>query len=387
MQSKKISIIAPYERPWSDVELIKECILMPYILYKNYGYDVTIVGKAPEGVSAGTYSEENMINLPDGIYDNYRYISGVKFELLDSFQEEERINYLKNNYENIDVLYLRGVYKLNMKMAPEYKKLKTEGVVICALDANSSWMDRIYWYLPPYTEFMNSCDVITTSCTAMANMLSIKWPWKVHSIINGFFNLSKVHKGRNPFYKRENIILTVGRLGTRQKATEVLLKAFVIAHDYIPDWKLCLAGSMEEEFKTFLGEFLKENKCLSERIICTGVVSDRDELAELYDRAKIYALTSEYEGGTNNATAEALGRGLIPVTTRIDAYEDITDHGRIGRSFDIGDADSLSRILIELCNNVDLEKESEKVYAYAKKTYDMERITGELNGLIERNWK
>lgn len=387
MSSKKISVIAPYERPWSDVELIKECILMPYILYKNHGYDVTIVGKAPEGVSADTYSEENMINLPDGIYDNYRYISGVKFDLLNSFQEEERINYLKNNYENIDVLYLRGVYELNMKMAPEYKRLRQEGVVVCALDANSYWMDRIYWYLPQFTEFMNSCDVIATSCTAMADMLSIKWPWKVHSIINGFFNLSGVHKGRIPFYKRENIILTVGRLGTWQKATEVLLKAFVIAHDYIPDWKLCLVGSIEEEFKTFLDEFLAENGCLSERIICTGVVSDRDKLAELYDSAKIYALTSRIEGGTNNATAEALGRGLIPVTSRIDAYEDITDYGRIGRSFEIGDVDSLSRILIELCNSSDLEKESEKVYTYAEKTYDMIRITEDLNGLIERCWK
>ena len=67
---KKISVIAPYERPWSDVELIKECILMPYLLHKNHSYDVTIVGKAPEGVSAGLYQEENMKDLPDGIYDN-----------------------------------------------------------------------------------------------------------------------------------------------------------------------------------------------------------------------------------------------------------------------------------------------------------------------------
>ena len=306
---------------------------------------------------------------------------------MDSFLEEDRSNYIKNNFENIDVLYLRGVYKLNMNLAPEYKGLKPEGIVVCALDANSSWMDRIYWYLPPFTEFMNSCDVITTSCTAMADMLSIKWPWKVHSIINGFFNLSRGHEGINSFCKRENIILTVGRIGTRQKATEVLVKAFAMARSFIPGWKLCLVGGMEEEFKVFLNEFLKENKGFSERIICTGVVSDRDELAELYDRAKIYALTSEFEGGTNNATAEALGRGLVPVTSRIDAYEDITDHGRIGRSFDIGNVVSLSRILIELCNSTDLEKESEKVYAYARKTYDMEIITGELNGLIERKWK
>lgn len=36
--------MAPYERGWSNVELVKDCGLIPYIMHKNYGYEVSMVG-------------------------------------------------------------------------------------------------------------------------------------------------------------------------------------------------------------------------------------------------------------------------------------------------------------------------------------------------------
>ena len=33
---KRVVAMAPYERPWSNVELVKDCGLIPYLLYKNY---------------------------------------------------------------------------------------------------------------------------------------------------------------------------------------------------------------------------------------------------------------------------------------------------------------------------------------------------------------
>ena len=385
MKRLKISVLAPYERPWSDVELVKECILMPYILQKDFGYDVTIVGAAPEGIPPGVYGVENSHILTENYYTNYKYVSGLKFRLLESWDEKARFVYIKENINDIDIIYLRGAYNQNYHVAPLFKKLKPDGMAICALDANSSWMDRIYWYVPEFMYFMNSCDIIATSCTAMADFLSVKWPWQVHSLINGFYDLSIKHKNKVQFEDRENIILTVGRLGTLQKATDVLLEAFVRASDRIPGWKLYLTGNIDEQFIPYLDEFLERNKRISDRIVFTGSVIDRDELAALYDKAKIYALTSILEGGTNNATSEALGRGLIPVTSKVDAYEDITDHGRLGASFEIGNIEELSQILMDLCNRNDLEKESEKVYLYAAKEYDMVKITGKLDELIKRN--
>ncbi len=383
MERLKVSVMAPYVRPWSNVELVKECITIPYLLQKNHNYDVTIVCKAPEGIPAGLYSDKDA-DLFNGYYPNYKYVSGLKFRFLEEGNIEARNKYLQDNIDDIDILFLRGAYELNVSLSPVYKQLRPDGTVICALDANSHWMDQIYWYVPDFVKFIESCDVVTTSCTAMANFLSIKWPWHVHSIINGFYDLSINHQHKVDFETRENIILTVGRLGTAQKATDVLLEAFAKAADKISDWKLYLVGSMDESFLSYLEDYKRKNVDILERIVFTGNISGRDELAEIYDRAKIYALTSVWEGGTNNATAEALGRGLVPVTSRIDAYEDITDHGNTGRSFEIADVDALSDILIDLCNDEKLHVMSDKVYAYADDTYDLEKITGELDGLIKR---
>ena len=41
---KRVVAMAPYERPWSNVELVKDCGLITYLLYKNHGCDVSIVG-------------------------------------------------------------------------------------------------------------------------------------------------------------------------------------------------------------------------------------------------------------------------------------------------------------------------------------------------------
>lgn len=385
MEKKKISVMAPHKVPWSNVELVKECIIIPYLLYKYYGYEVTIVGKAPPDIPPGNYDESDADYLSETTYSYYKYVKGLKLKLLEAGDEEAFSLYLEENSRDIDIYYMRGPYEVNMFCAPLYKKLRPDGMAFCALDANSGWMDRIYWYNPIFLKFMNSCDVISTSCTRMADFLSIKWPWKVHSIINGFYDLSKEQRGRVSFEGRENIILTVGRLGTYQKATEVLMEAFAKAAYSIPDWKLYLAGSIEPLFETYIERFKDEHSDIMERIVFTGTIKDRDELAALYNRSKVYALTSTMEGGTNNATAEALGRGLIPVTSRIDAYEDITDKGRLGRNFEIGDTEALKEILIETCNREDLREESDKVYNYAEDMYDMVKITGKLNELFNRN--
>lgn len=385
LERLRISVLAPYERPWSDVELVKECIIIPYLLYKNHGYDVTIVGAAPEGIPAGLYTENNIDVLYEKYYKNSRYIPGLKFRLFEKWDKQTRKEYIENHGRNVDILYLRGAYDLNVYIAPLFKKISPDGIALCALDANSYWMDKIYWYIPSFMDFINSCDIMTTSCTAMADFLSVKWPCHVHSIINGFFDLTINHKHKVDFGDRENIILTVGRLGTNQKSTDVLLEAFAIAADFIPEWKLYLVGSIEDQFMPYINDYLNRNEKISDRIVFTGPVSDRDDLASYYDKAKIYALTSELEGGTNNATAEALGRGLVPITSKIDAYEDITDNEQLGGCFEIGDVNALAQIIIDLCNRTDLQRESEKVYAYAEKVYDMKKITGKLDELIKRN--
>jgi len=70
--------------------------------------------------------------------------------------------------------------------------------------------------------------------------------------------------GKTIAHKKENIILTVGRLGTYQKATEVLLEAFASIKDK-NDWFLHLAGSIDPAFNDYIENYFKRFPDLSNK--------------------------------------------------------------------------------------------------------------------------
>ena len=363
----RVVAMAPYERPWSNVELVKDCGLIPYLLYKNHGCDVSMVG-----AKGGEYPYE-------------KYIRGMKLEFLEDGKEETKINYIVENGSKIDCLILRGCHATNFGIAAAYKTVNPEGKIYVGLDANSHWMDRILWYEEDFTEFMNCCDIIATSCTAMQKHLNEKWPWDIKCIPNGYYNLFSGEETQIDYHKKENIILTVGRLGTIQKATEILLEAFAVIADRIPDWNLRLVGNVEEGFLDNIRSCYEENPKLQNRVVFTGNIENREELNKEYERAKIFALPSRLEGGTPNVIAEALHAGCALAVTRFDAYEDaVGKEGTeelCGRSAPIDHVDKYAEVLLKLCTEDDLQEFFENAVKRSKGFYDMEKIVG---GLYEQ---
>ncbi len=237
------------------------------------------------------------------------------------------------------------------------------------------------WSEKEFIDFMDRCDVIATSCHSMQKHLNEKWPWKIEYIPNGYYGF-KGHQEEPAFQEKENIILNVGRLGTEQKATEVLLEAFAKIADKVPGWRLHLAGSVEDRFQTYIKEYFLRYPELSERVCFIGAITDREKLSEEYRTDKIFALTSTLEGGTPNVIAEALHAGCAIAVTKIDAFEDATDYGRCGRSAQIGDVDGFAEILYQLCTDEDLEQLSRHAYEYSRTDFDMEKIVARVNELL-----
>lgn len=362
-QRKRAVALAPYERGWNNAELLKDCGLIPYLLFKNHDCDVTMVGAPMEDAS------------------NLKYIEGVKLEFLPDGTLASKEDYIRREAGKIDVLILRGIYPDYLPVVEVYKKCNPEGKVYLPLDANSGYMDRILWQKPFIREFMERCDVICTSGAAMQRHLNEKWPWVIEHIPNGFYDFSE--KAWDPaFEKKKNIILTVGRLGTEQKATYVLLEAFAQAEQQLQDWELHLAGTMEKEFEEYLNRFWEEFPRLKERIHFLGEIREKEALYKEYLEAKIFALTSAWEGGTPNVVAEALYAGDVIAITKIDEYEEATDNGRCGLAAAIGDVAGVRDILIRLCRSDRLGSMSRHAYAYAKEHYDMERIVDKVYDLI-----
>ncbi len=360
---KRVVAMAPYERGWLNVELIKDCGLIPYILYKNYNYDVSMVG-----ADAGPYSYHE------------KYTKGVKMEFLSSGEASEKVRYIINNAKEIDALLIRGCYPTNFPVVQAYKQANPAGRIYIGLDANSHWMDRIKWDDPEFMRFMDFCDVVATSCSSVQKFLNEKWPWKVEYIPNGWYDFSRQEK-EPVFEDKKNIILTVGRLGTTQKATEVLLEAFARIADKVPDWKLRLVGGVEEQFKPYINEYFERFPQLPGRVRFVGMLSDREKLFREYHDAKIFAMPSDWEGAPN-VVSEALHAGCVTAVTRFDAYEDATDHGRCGLSVEKRDVDGFAGILYRLCTEKGLKQLSEHAYQYSRKHLDMENITARVNEML-----
>lgn len=361
---KRRVVALPSYEGWNNAQLLKDCGVIPYLLCKNHHCEAHMVG--------GKVS-------PD--YSNQQYVKGMQVDFLSDGSLQTKLNYLAHNAEQIDCLLLLGPYPNYIHLVDCYKKRNPHGKIYLALDANSAWMDRIQWTDPDFYRFMDQCDVITTSGHTMQRHLNEKWPWAVEFSPNGFYNFSET-PWTVDFEKKKNIILTVSRLGTPQKATNVLLEAFAKIAGRIPDWELYLAGGVEESFRKWLDGFWKRYPKLKRRIRFLGSVTNRDVLYDTYRQAKIFALPSTFEGGTPNVIAEALSSGCAVAITRIDEYQDAIGGGRCGLASEIGDVDGFADILLRLCQSEQLDDLCRAAYEYARSTYDMERVVARLNKLI-----
>jgi len=354
---------------WNNTQLLKECGLIPFMLHKNFGYKAVMVG-------------ENT-----GDYPYLKHLPGLEMDFIPSSNGdanalvENSINYIEQNYQKMDALIMRGLYPVTCHILQKYKQKRPNGKTYLYLDANSNWMDNIKWTFPMISNTLALCDVISTSCYKMTKYLNKKWPpFIVEHIPNGFFNASDVQIKK---CEKENIILTVGRIGTDQKANSNLLLAFAMIANNIPSWKVRLAGPVEAKFNIFIDEYFKGFPHLKKRVEFLGNITDKGKLYAEYAKAKIFALTSIWEGGAPNVTAEALFHGCYTITSDVDAANDITDNGNCGRIFGINDYKTLSKILLEVCTNKKLlQNAPQKSIQFAKSHYDWDLIINRINHLL-----
>ncbi|MDR1754898.1 MAG: glycosyltransferase [Eubacterium sp.] len=360
--------IAAHDGIWVNQHLMKDCGLVPYMFHKVYGFRPAMLGR-----SIGEY--RYLEQMPE-----------MRMEFLSVKAEEyhdESIRFLQHHYNEMDLIVLHGPYQHYSLFLSEYKKLRPDGKVYMALDMNSFWADRIICTDPWFIKLLDECDVIATSCRKIQDLLNRKWSrWTIRHIPNGFYNITGQPLSVSPELK-ENILLTVGRIGTEQKATHLLMEAFAIAHTELKDWRLHLVGSISEDFHPYIHQYFQRFPELREKVSFMGMIEDKAELYAEYAKSKVFVLTSFYEGGAPNVVAEALFHGCYTVTSDIDAAEEITNSGRCGRVFPLGDARALANILMKICPNAALFSDTfPKTLEYAHLRFDWEKNIRYLHRLL-----
>ena len=368
MSKYKMCMIPAF--PLENVQLLKDRVIFPYACYRAFGESLSLVTKRT------------------GDYPYLSYLEGaILIELPpDQPHMEAALRYISEHSGDIDLLFLFGARGEYMELAVVYKSLRPDGIIYLKLDTNIGWANSVPLFYDPFADFLQSCDIISCEARHLQTFLYKKWQRPIEYIPNGVYYPLYPEAAKVRYEDKENIILTVGRLGTAQKNTYMLLYAYALAFFKLKEpWDLVLVGTVTPEFEQDFKDFCKQFPPLVPHIHLTGNIADKQTLYQYYKKAKIFVLTSRFEGGSPNVFSEAAIFGCSVVTTGVDAADDMTDYGRVGRiSQDVEDFEGFSEQLLSLCQDPDyLARNFHDMRAYMHEFFDYERLAERLHILVE----
>jgi glycosyltransferase involved in cell wall biosynthesis len=290
--------------------------------------------------------------------------------------------WIYRNAKEIDILHTYFWDRGTWLYITAYRKANPNGVIYVHLDSNGEQWTQYAWPRNPLKKFVMK-SILSKKCLdnvlfglqnrENTQKLSGKWPFtNLMYVPNGFTWPEDLPY--TPFQNRNNVILTVARNGTPPKRTDILMNGFANVAQEFPEWKLVLAGTVEESFKPFINSYFVKHPELKDRVNFIGSISDRSELQRLYASSKIFALPSAWEG-FGLVTVEAMSQGCYVVESDIPANKDITCNGKYGSLHKCLDENDFTRKLREaLCDQDNMKSVSEAAYDYVNRNYHWETV-------------
>lgn len=348
--------------------LMKDVGLIPYYLGKNGYYDVSVA--------------TCKCDLDYSYIDSY-----VKGLHLDFFTPVFGSNWLgavwytMRNALRIDILNLYHLKLQTFVLYSIYKLINRDGKVYLKLDIDKRAIEKKDGFIQKtvYKLFLKKVDFCSCESQEMVDSVYKKYGTRPRLIFNGYYDYGlQVNVD-----KKENLFLTVGRLGTIQKNTECLLEAFRLSADK-HTWKLELVGSVEKEFDDYIDDYFKKNPELKERIIFKGKIVDKKELFSHYERAKVFVLPSRWES-SGLVLQEAMNGGDYLVgTNTIPPLKTLINEGSYGRIVKVGDSVELANVLSELTKHDFKKEDILSEISFAKSNFEWGRICNQIYEGIEK---
>lgn len=156
-----------------------------------------------------------------------------------------------------------------------------------------------------------------------------------------------------------NLVVTAGRLHPA-KNHKMLIRAMSIVKDQIPDAKCKIYG--DGELKSELRKLI-DAKGLQNTVFLEG---RKDNIGNYIGKAKIFAMSSDYEG-LSNALMEAMMMGKICISTNYNGVEELIEDGINGIVVPMGDEQEMAKAIIRALSEKDgkyssmREKAKEKI--------------------------
>lgn len=378
---KRYLVLFFYEM-MEPVFLYKDIGSIALSLSKYYGWQVTFAYLDIRG------------EIKDNLYQKYVNLTPIHYEKNRLKKWKNIITFIWKNSKNYDVLnfYFGGREELflalitkirnpNIKVYVKMDLVKEKYIRQINLSKNLSVK-----ILQALSNILTSViDLYTVECrTYIFGLNKIKrFRNKVKYLPNGFFDdLVEVDKD----IKKEKIFLTVGRLGTPEKNTEMFIEAIEnIEPEKLKDWKIYLVGSMTDEFFEWFSNKLKSKPYLKNYIIITGNINNKKELYTLYAKSSVFVLSSRWESWGLVVT-EAMSFGCYSIITDCcDAFREIFDYGENGFCKLIKNEDkfSMQKAIEEvLDSNVCYLKKGRKAKIFVENNLKWKQIVYNLNDYL-----
>jgi glycosyltransferase involved in cell wall biosynthesis len=183
---------------------------------------------------------------------------------------------------------------------------------------------------------------------------------------------------------KTNTIITVGRLGSYQKNTEMILS--ILKDIDLKDWQVVLIGPVEKQendFQEKIDEFYRDYPSLVSKVHFTGNITGRNRLNDYYRKSKIFLFPSRFESFAI-AGLEAAAFGNYIIATDTGAVRDLTNNGQYGficpesiefKQHEAAIEKSIKRQLTLIINNeININGQLEKQAAFIKKNFMMSAI-------------
>jgi len=347
---------------YRDFHFFKDPGQIPY-RFSKMGYNSSVICYGGDDDLSETRKYLEVVNIPDS-YFSHAFNSGI-------------VRYLIRNAGKIDILNVFHYSWRSLLFAFIYKTFNRKGFVYLKLD------HCVFALMAPGTEsvgdyqldtgrtnlkgrikdriarhfFVSKVDLWSVEDEYSRALLEEKHDFlraRIITVYNGHTSDLPGSVSACDSAQKEDIILTAGRLGTLQKATEVLLDAFKSVAGST-QYDLHLAGPVEPAFQAYADRFLQENPALKGRVVFHGPMG-RDNLYRLYGRSKIFCLPSRFEGMAIVFPEAMYNRNAI-VTTNNVSIKPMIEKYAFGLTVERDDAPALAGAIKKLLDDRSLMDE------------------------------
>ena len=184
---------------------------------------------------------------------------------------------------------------------------------------------------------------------------------------------------------KENIVVTVGRLGTYEKNNSLLLNAIKnLPIELVKNWEFLLIGPSTQEFSKEVALFKEKNPAIANCINMTGEINNRNTLYFYLRRAKIICMTSLSES-TCISTLEGMYFGTYPVITNYSDFTlDTTNNNKVGCIVENKNINALVSSLKHIMSDDNLYCKGVESQSYVRSVFDYGVLTKSLDSILRR---